>query len=184
MAIHERCGSGRTLLSKLIDGRVGHVVGNFSCVRGPAICQYLRWGRLAETVSEFYAAGNYVMSVYAAAPDGSVTIPGVGTLALNDGDFVFRLNNTSIGGTHTVPAGSSWNLYSVAFAISTPGSYDLGILNSPNGPYFINYDAFSIQQVPETSAVAMIGLGCCAIALAERRRRCDRVRSHLSAAPV
>src|SRR3954447_11676174 len=39
----------------------------------------------------FGAAGQYRVSAYAAAPSGSVTIPGIGAFTLGNGDFNFTL---------------------------------------------------------------------------------------------
>jgi hypothetical protein len=107
-------------------------------------------------VVSFDAAGDYMISVYAAAPDGSVTIPTVGTLTLEDGEFTFTVGNTAVDSLHTVPTGSSWNLYSAVFTISSPGDYLLGVRNEKVAPYFINYDAFAIQLVPEPTTFQLV----------------------------
>lgn len=104
----------------------------------------------------FGAAGNYRISVYAAAPDGTLTIPNVGTSTLTDGEFSFVLGNLAIGQTITVPKGSSWNVYNADFTIPSAGTYDVGVRNTKAAAYFINYDAFSIQSVPEPSLLALL----------------------------
>ncbi|MGD0649983.1 MAG: hypothetical protein ABSA97_02380 [Verrucomicrobiia bacterium] len=104
----------------------------------------------------FDTAGDYVISVYAAAPAGSVTIPTVGTLTLEDGEFTFTVGNTAIGSLHTVPTGSGWDSYSAVFSIGDPGSYTLGVRNTKTASYFINYDAFAIQPVPEPTTFQLV----------------------------
>src|SRR5580765_4365267 len=59
---------------------------------------------IRQTVA-FGAAGDYRLCVYAAAPNGSLTIPSVGTLTLGSGEFTFTLGTAAIGGLHDVPAG-------------------------------------------------------------------------------
>jgi hypothetical protein len=120
----------------------------------------------------FDAAGNYTVFVHAAAPDGSVTIPSVGTLPLEDGEFTFTLDNVWIGNLQTVPKGSSWNSYNTMFTIPNPGNYILGIRTTKSAPYFINYDAFAVQPVPEPTAfILMISLGAVIAGVKVWRRR-------------
>jgi hypothetical protein len=107
-------------------------------------------------VVSFSVPGSYMISVYAAAPDGSVTIPSVGTLQLVDGEFTFALGGSAIGNVNTVPKGSSWTSYSAMFAIGKPGDYVLGVQNTKSAPYFINYDAFAIQSVPEPTTFHLL----------------------------
>src|SRR4051812_47903330 len=109
---------------------------------------------IRQTVA-FSAAGDYRLSAYAAAPNGSLTIPGVGTYALGAGEFTFTLANATIGSLHTVPAGSGWSLFTADFTVSAPGSYQLGVKNTAAATYFINYDNFAIQPVPEPSTIAL-----------------------------
>ena len=116
----------------------------------------------------FDAAGNYRLSVNAAAPDGSVTIPSAGTFQLGDGHFTFTIGNTAMGSPHTVTAGSSWSLFTADFAIAAPGSYLLGVRNTSASPYFINYDAFAVQPVPEPATVALGLLGVLSLAVSGR----------------
>jgi hypothetical protein len=121
----------------------------------------------------FDTAGDYLISVYAAAPDGSVTIPSIGTLQLVDGEFTFTLAGTAIGSPHTVARGSSWNSYSAVFTIGKPGSYLLGTNNTLLASYFINYDSFSVQSVPEPSMVALLTVAAATLLfMAWPRRKC------------
>ena len=122
----------------------------------------------------FNSAGTYRISVYAAAPDGIVTIPSVGTFSLGNGEFSFTLANTAIGSLHPVLAGASWSPFAADFTVNSAGNYLLGIRNSSlSSPYFINYDAFSIQPIPEPSTLALGFLGLLGAGLIQRccRRR-------------
>jgi hypothetical protein len=121
-------------------------------------------------VVAFGAAGNYRLSAYAAAPNGSLTIPSVGTFTLGSGEFTFTLANASIGSLHTVPAGAGWSLFTADLTIATPGNYELGVRNTMAATYFINYDAFAIQPVPEPSTVALGLLGALGFAIRGRKR--------------
>jgi hypothetical protein len=128
----------------------------------------------------FASAGDYEISVFAASPAGSLTIPGVGTSTLVDGEFAFTLGNSTIGATHVVDAGGAWQQYSATLNIPAPGSYQLGIRNTLAAAYFINYDAFSIRSVPEPST---LGLGVAAVLLLSMHLRTSRRQSgdcHLS----
>ncbi|MHB1035412.1 MAG: PEP-CTERM sorting domain-containing protein [Pirellulales bacterium] len=116
-------------------------------------------------------AGKYAISVHAAAPSGSVTIPQVATLQLGDGEFTFTLGNASIGAAHTVAEGSNWTLYSAVFAVDAPGSYELGVRNAKSAPYFINYDGFAIAAVPEPSTLVLAVLGLLGVVVAWWRRK-------------
>ena len=118
----------------------------------------------------FASAGDYEISVFAAAPSGSLTIPGVFTSNVVDGQFVFTLGNTPIGATHSVEAGGNWSQYAAMFAIPAPGNYQLGIRNTLSAVYFVNYDAFAIHSVPEPSTLAL-GLGGALLLAARLRRR-------------
>jgi hypothetical protein len=129
---------------------------------------------LRQTLS-FGAAGDYRLSVYAAAPGGTITIPSLGTFTLGNGEFAFTLGNLAISSPHTVSAGASWSLFTVDFNIAAPGDYQLGVRNTAASPYFINYDAFAIHAVPEPS-VGVLGLLGCACILAARRRRTRQER--------
>jgi uncharacterized protein YaiE (UPF0345 family) len=115
----------------------------------------------------FSASGTYRLSVYAASPSGSVTIPSVGTFPLVDGEFTLTLNNVAIGSVHTIAPGSDWSLYDASFTISVPGSYDLGIRNTKAASYFVNYDAFELQAIPEPSCALLV---VSALALFSRAR--------------
>lgn len=117
--------------------------------------QYVSTYAAGDTVRQalsFASPGAYKLSVYAAAPSGTVTIPTVATLTLVDGEFTFTLNNAAFGSLNTVALGSNWALYSAVVTIGAPGTYDLGVRNTKGAPYFINYDAFAIEPVPEPAA--------------------------------
>src|SRR4051812_8702378 len=124
-------------------------------------CTYAGADTLRQTAS-FSTAGTYTLSVYAASPSGSVTIPTVGTFTLEDGEFDFTLAGVAFGGTQTVHTNSSWSLYQADFVIGKPGSYVLGIQNTKTAPYFINYDSFQIQPVPEPAVTMLVfgGIAC------------------------
>jgi hypothetical protein len=120
------------------------------------------------------AAGDYQLSVFATAPDGTVTIPGVGTFTLGDGQFTFTLGNAAIGGTQVVEAGAGWGFYTADFTVASPGNYLLGVRSTLADTYFINYDSFDVRFVPEPSALALAVGGGLALALCRRgasRRR-------------
>jgi len=121
----------------------------FAAIEGQ---QYASTYAGADTIRQsvlFGAAGQYRVSAYAAAPSGSVTIPPTGTSTLGDGEFTFTLGNAAIGTPHTIAPGTDWSLFTADFTIPTPGNYQVGIRNNTTAPYFINYDAFEIQPVPE-----------------------------------
>ena len=103
----------------------------------------------------FPAAGEYEVSVYAAAPSGVVVI-NQSPLTLVNGAFTFRLNNSSIGSEFVLSPGTEWQKYSSPFTIPAPGSYTLGILNTLTASYFINYDNFDIQAVPEPGIFSLV----------------------------
>jgi hypothetical protein len=110
----------------------------------------------------FTAAGQYRISVFAAAPSGSLTIPSVGTFVLDDGEFTFLLNNAAIGSVQTVPAGSGWSLFSADFTVAAPGDFQVGVRNTKVGSYFVNYDAFALEPIPEPTVLRlflMLGVG-------------------------
>lgn len=136
--------------------------------------QYVSTYAAADLVKQgivFTTPGAYRILCYAAAPNGAVTIPTVGTFTLKGGEFTFTLGNSAIGTVNTVAAGSTWNLYSALFNVPAPGTYDLGIRNTLADTYFINYDAFQIQSVPEPRSTVMILLGLGAGAAVPRWRR-------------
>ena len=134
---------------------------------------YAGFDSLSQLVS-FSAAGDYRVSAYAAAPDGAVTIPSVGTLTLGDGAFTFTLANHAIGDAHTVTEGSNWALYEADFSIEQPGSYLLGVQSRGEDSYFINYDAFALRSVPEPCTLSLLsicGVIAAAVTAARRLRR-------------
>ena len=99
-----------------------------------------------------------------------MTIPSVGTFPVGDGEFTFTLGNAAIGSLHPVFAGTDWTLFTADFTLAAPGDYQLGLRNTLSSPYFINYDAFAIQPVPEPSTIALGLLGALGIAIAGRGR--------------
>ena len=108
----------------------------------------------------------------AAAPSGSLTIPSVGTITLEEGQFTFLFKNAPVGELHTIPAGSSWNLFMAEFTVASPGDYEVGVRNTRVGPDFINYDAFVVEAVPEPTLPQLsLALGVAAVLMTLRRRR-------------
>jgi hypothetical protein len=143
----------------------------FSAMEGQQYAStYAGLDHIHQTVA-FSTAGDYMISVYAAAPNGSLTIPSVGTWSVGDGEFTFTLGNSDIGSLHAVPAGSSWALYSAAFTIDSPGNYALGVRNTETTPCFVNYDSFSLQSVPEPSTIVLLAAGAASLLFMEWRRR-------------
>ncbi len=115
----------------------------------------------------FSTAGDYLISVYAAAPEGSVIIhPGDDPLTLLTGGFRFILDGVQFGDTNIIDPGTDWTTFSAPFSVDA-GQHRLGIRNTVTAPYFINYDGFSIVPEPATGLLAWLGLG----AVASRRRR-------------
>jgi hypothetical protein len=137
----------------------------FAPVDGQQYASTYAGGDILRQLVSFSAAGDYRLSVYAAAPNGTLTIPSAGTFTLGNGEFAFTLDNVAIGTVQVVPVGSSWGLFSADFTVPAPGDYRLGIRNTLAAPYFINYDGFAIQPVPEPSTMALGFLGVlCALA--------------------
>lgn len=132
----------------------------FAAIEGQQYAStYAAGDSLRQTVS-FPAAGQYRLSVFAAAPSGSVTIPSVGTFALGDGEFTFLFTNTPVGNLQTVPVGSSWSIFTADFAVTAPGDFQVGLRNTRVATYFINYDAFTVVPVPEPTVLQFsLGLG-------------------------
>jgi hypothetical protein len=112
---------------------------------------YAAGDTIRQSVS-FAAPGQYRIEAYAASPAGSLTIPTVGTFTLQSGEFAFTLAGSDIGGINTVATGAGWSLFSADFVVANAGSYQLGIRNTKAAPYFINYDGFAIEPVPEPAA--------------------------------
>src|SRR6185295_16762179 len=92
----------------------------FAPVEGQQYASTYAGGDSIRQLLSFSAAGDYRLSVYAAAPSGSVTIPSVGSFALGNGEFTFTLGASAIGSPQTVVAGSTWSLFTVDFSIATP----------------------------------------------------------------
>lgn len=136
---------------------------------------YATLDSLRQVVS-FPAAGPYRISVFAAGPSGSLTIPSVGTFTLGDGEFTFLFNNTPVGSLHIVPAGSSWSSFIADFTVATPGAYQVGVRNTRAAPYFVNYDAFMVEPVPEPAVLPLslaLGVGVLVVRAFRWRRRQD-----------
>ncbi|HBO42596.1 MAG TPA: hypothetical protein DD670_01405 [Planctomycetaceae bacterium] len=147
----------------------------FAALEGEQYASTYAGGDTIRQVVSFDTAGDYIISVHAAAPEGSVTIPAVASLSLEDGEFTFTLQNNPIGETHTVVKGSSWSLCSAILTIDSPGDYTLGIQNTKWAPYFINYDALSVQPVPEPTVVVMLlSLGMAVVGVRATRRGTPR----------
>lgn len=131
---------------------------------------YAGGDRLQQTVT-FDAPGVFELSVYAAAPAGTLTLPGIATVTLGEGEFRFTIDGFYLSPLHTVAAGSDWTRYGVEIQIEEPGDHTLGIANVKIAPYFINYDAFAITPVPEPATYGMaMALAGLAFAGAQRWR--------------
>jgi len=158
------------------SGGAGTWSARFDPVEGQQYASsYAGGDTIRQSVALTGPAGDYQLSVYAAAPDGTVTI-NPNTIQLQSGEFTFTLGNATIGSLHTVQMGSGWNLYTADFSIAAPGNYLLGVKNTRTAPYFINYDAFAIQRVPEPSVIAM-GLFSGVGAVVCRRRRKTEIQN-------
>jgi len=127
----------------------------FAAIEGQQYASTYAGGDSLRQFVLFDAAGQYRVSAYAAAPSGSVTVPPTGTSTLTDGVFSFTLGNAAIGTPHTMTPGTDWVPFAADFTIAAPGSYEIGIRNNTAAPYFINYDAFQIQPVPEPTVLQL-----------------------------
>jgi hypothetical protein len=121
----------------------------------------------------FSSPGVYELSVLAFSPDGTLTIPGVfANQPLTNGEFRFWFDGGFAGPTWTVPAGQDWAKYSVTISVAQSGAHAVGVGNTLTDRYFINYDAFQVEPIPEPTMAAlqaMILMGFCA-----RRRTKER----------
>ncbi len=131
-------------------------------------CTYAGADVLSQSVS-FSAAGTYTIGVQAYAPSGTVTFPGESPKTMVSGAFVFRVDGVSVGPAFTVPAASEWTLYSTVFTVSSAGAHTLGIANTLAASYFINYDAFCVEEVPAPGVCGALGVG--GLSALRRRRR-------------
>lgn len=105
----------------------------------------------------FPAAGKYELSVEAFAPGGTITIPDVlYNCPLTDGAFRFRFDHVNVGLVQTVSMNSDWTRYSTIVDVPAAGTYEVGVLNTATAPYFINYDAFAVQSIPEPATAGTL----------------------------
>lgn len=119
---------------------------------------YATLDRVTQIV-EFASAGEYELSVWAAAPDGTLTIPEVFVDRLLDtGGFQFVVDGTAIGDVNMLDPATPWTFYSTRFFVPSPGQFSVGVRNVVTAPYFINYDAFTLQTVPEPSGAMALGV--------------------------
>lgn len=121
----------------------------------------------------FDVPGLYELSVAAFAPSGTLTIPGVfenGPLPLIDGRFRFLFGTNRTGDEWIVPAGEDWARYSTTVTVDVPGTYDVGVANTLQGVYFVNYDSFAIRAVPEPQVVAILATAIAGAACRRRKR--------------
>ncbi len=116
----------------------------------------------------FPAPGDYLLSVYAASPGGTVVLNG-GTHQLTTGDFRFAVGGVVRGPTFTPLLDSDWARYSTVVSIPAAGSRLVGFHTTKTDSYFINFDAFSVTPVPEPSGMALV---CCVAAAGLAVCRC------------
>ena len=151
------------------NGNIGSPPDTWSAVFAPHggeqyACTYA--GADTITQSVMLAPGSYTVSVWAAAPSGTVTISG-NTLTLVTGGFEFTLDGSPISLVNALDPDTGWTLFSATFAIDTPGSYDVGVHNPVIAPYFIYFDDFALVPAP---GIGMAG-ALAGVALGRRRRR-------------
>jgi HpiC1 cyclase len=126
---------------------------------------------ITQTVS--LAAGTYELSVYAAAPSGSVTIPPQPPLALVNGAFQLLFGGQNSAAIN-MPPGTDWQRRSATFTLASPGNVAVGVRNTVTASYFINYDAFSLTLVPEPTSFVLLAIGACALLRSRQRHYCDK----------
>ncbi len=108
------------------------------------------------------ARGLYTFSIYAASPDGSVTIaPHANPFILSTGSFSFEFDGNQLG-SFSIDPGTDWMEYSLTTELSA-GIYTVGVINTARAPYFINYDNFTLSQVPVPAAVWLFASGLMAL---------------------
>jgi hypothetical protein len=152
------------------DGRTVLWSATFAAVDGQQYASTYAGGDYLRQTISFSTAGNYRISVYAAAPSGTVETSSGSHLNLASGAFNFTLGNTPIGASHSLAPGTSWTQYSQTFSIPSPGDYQLGVSNITIAPYFINYDAFAITPIPEPSCIVLLSIAALASWIWRRRR--------------
>ena len=116
------------------------------------------------------AGGTYIFKIYAAAPDGTVLIPpNVDPSTLTTGLFSFTLDSSSLG-SFSIDPGTDWTEYSFTTTIAA-GVHAVGIVNTAAASYFINYDNFSLSQVPVPAAAWLFGSGLLGLIGVARRKK-------------
>jgi hypothetical protein len=162
-------GVTRPFTNPTSTGALNTWSATFSPIEGS---QYASTYALLDSIRQTVAipAGTYVLSVYAASPAGSVTIPPIGTSQLVTGAFQLTFGAQS-GPIIEMPPGTDWLLSSATFVQSSAGSVAIGVRNSETAPYFVNYDAFTLELIPEPAAIMHFIIGACVV-LHTRRRRC------------
>jgi hypothetical protein len=111
----------------------------------------------------FPAAGQYLLSVYAASPSGTLIQAG-GAQQLVDGDFRFAVGGVVTGPTFTPPLDAGWARYRAVINIPAAGNRLVGFHTTKVASYFINFDAFSLTRVPEPASTALMLVGSAAAA--------------------
>ncbi len=157
---------------------VGTWTATFAPIEGEQYAStYAGLDTLTQSVM-FDTAGDYLISVYAAAPRGTVVIPpNPNELTLVAGQFEFTLDGAGIGSLVEIQPGAHWQQFDASFTIDTPGLHTVGVRNTRTAPYFINYDAFSLVPEPSTGLLIMLGGGL--VAIRRRRRECRNPQPNL-----
>jgi hypothetical protein len=140
----------------------------FSPVEGSQYAStYAALDTIRQTAS--LAPGSYVLSVSAAAPSGSITIPPFAAMPLVTGGFQLTFGAQS-SPTINMPPGTDWQTYSATFVLNSPGNIAVGIRNPVTASYFINYDDITLTRIPEPAAWLLGSVGSLAPLRCRRRR--------------